>query len=504
MKSLRIITSIIAVSIIASSFTGCSASNKTQSTNVDTDGSKEKLTITVLENVGGVAMPEDEDDFVKTGIDKALNIDLQLQLPGGNDYTVALNTRIASGDMPDIFSVPSRQYLSQYVANGVILDLTKYKDKLSETFKLIGEESVKKGEIDNKLYAISKAKAGNANSLLLRKDWLDKLGLKMPTTPDELLAVAKAFAENDPDGNGKKDTYGFSGSGFGGFTPLFAPYGVTPKENFLVKDGKLTCTLYEDGYKDAIAEINKFVTAGALDPDFLINTGSNVTDKAVQGKVGIIWSTWANMLKDDQVANEKAVNPNATWVQVDALTGPAGKYVETVDISNSPAIYSIPKSLEKNPAKLQRVFDLLNYVSSEEGNRLVDFGVEGRHYNVTDGKVVSTPLMGKECGYTWAYQFTGRDEIPYLSAKFVNQAKAIEYANNLPRITILTGFFDIPTEVNKADVEKYIESEVAKFIYGKRSISEFDTFSDTLNNTYGLKTYFDSAVEQAKIMGYTK
>ena len=250
--------------------------------------------------------------------------------------------------MPDLFSVPSRQYLSQYVANGVILDLTKYKSKLSETFKLIGDESVKKGEINNKLYAISKAPASNSNSLLLRKDWLDKLGLKMPTTPDELLAVAKAFTEKDPDGNGKKDTYGFSGSTLTAFTPLFAPYGVTPLENFLVKDNKLTCTLYESGYKDAITEINKFVSQGALDPDFLINTGDNVTDKAVQGKVGIIWSTWANMLKDDQVAKEKAVNPNATWVQVDALTGPAGKYVETVDISNSPMLFAIPKSLEKN------------------------------------------------------------------------------------------------------------------------------------------------------------
>lgn len=501
MKNLKILTSLITVSIIASTISGC-GSKRAVSTNVD--ASKQKFTITCLEAVGGVTIPEAANDFVKAGLDKELNIDLQLQLPGGNDYTVALNTRIASGDMPDFFSVPSRQFLSQYVSNGVLLDLTKYKSKLGETLKLIGDESVKKGEIDNKLYAISKAPASNGNSLLLRKDWLDKLGLKMPTTPDELLAVAKAFTKNDPDGNGKNDTYGFTGSGLGGFTPLFAPYGVTPKENFLVKDNKLTCTLYESGYKDAITEISKFVSQGALDPDFLINTGENVTDKAVQGKAGIMWSVWANMLKDDQVAKEKAVNPNATWVQVDALTGPAGKYVETVDISNSPMLFAIPKTLEKNPAKLQRVIDLINYVSSEKGNRLVDFGVEGKHYNVTDGKVVATPLMGKECGYTWAYQFTGRKEIEYLSTKFVNQTKAIEYANNLPRINILTGFFDIPTEVNKADVEKYIESEVSKFIYGKRNISEFDLFIETINKTYGLKSYFDSAVKQAKTMNFTK
>ena len=45
--------------------------------------------------------------------------------------------------------------------------------------------------------------------LLIRKDWLDKLGLKVPTTTDELMAVMKAFTFNDPDGNGKADTYGY-------------------------------------------------------------------------------------------------------------------------------------------------------------------------------------------------------------------------------------------------------------------------------------------------------
>ena len=47
--------------------------------------------------------------------------------------------------------------------------------------------------------------------LVIRKDWLDKLGLEVPTTPEELLAVAKAFTEQDPDGNGKNDTYGLGG-----------------------------------------------------------------------------------------------------------------------------------------------------------------------------------------------------------------------------------------------------------------------------------------------------
>ncbi|MFR6331699.1 MAG: extracellular solute-binding protein [Eisenbergiella sp.] len=44
--------------------------------------------------------------------------------------------------------------------------------------------------------------------MIIRQDWLDKLGLKAPTTLDEFEEVIRAFTEQDPDGNGKKDTYG--------------------------------------------------------------------------------------------------------------------------------------------------------------------------------------------------------------------------------------------------------------------------------------------------------
>ena len=58
--------------------------------------------------------------------------------------------------------------------------------------------------------------------LVIRKDWLDKLGLAVPTSPEELMAVAVAFTEQDPDGNGKKDTFGYGGflNGDGMGTPL--------------------------------------------------------------------------------------------------------------------------------------------------------------------------------------------------------------------------------------------------------------------------------------------
>lgn len=60
--------------------------------------------------------------------------------------------------------------------------------------------------IDGKHYGIPYSR--QAQTLMIRKDWLTKLGLKAPTTWQEMLSVAAAFATRDPDGDGKADTYG--------------------------------------------------------------------------------------------------------------------------------------------------------------------------------------------------------------------------------------------------------------------------------------------------------
>ena len=59
--------------------------------------------------------------------------------------------------------------------------------------------------------------------IIFRQDWLDKLGLKYPETLDDMKNVLIAFTNNDPDGNGKNDTYGYTAekpSSSSGVTPF--------------------------------------------------------------------------------------------------------------------------------------------------------------------------------------------------------------------------------------------------------------------------------------------
>lgn len=455
----------------------------------------------------GSGLPSPDQDIIKQELDKALGTDLNLTVyASGDDYKNQLNVRMSSANFPDLFAV-DRQQLKQFTDQGLLLDLTPYLDKLKPVQDFIGADSLKKGMLNGKTYAIAKSPQVPYNTYWIRQDWLDKLGLKIPTTPEEMLEVAKAFTEKDPDGNGKKDTYGLTGGKLGAFDTIFGAYGVgmdggTP--TVYVKDNKVVNSLYDPGMKDALAFIQKMIAAGSVDPELLANSGLQHQQKAIKGQAGIVYLDWPNVTKDQFVEQIKAVNPNAKWVQVDALKGPGGKFVSAYDIGKAAALYAVPKSLEKNPEKLQKVIDLLNYVSSKDGSLLVQYGVKGKHFNLDGSKVVPTDLMGKEGGYFWLYQFAGRPEMEYLTVKFGPQAKFMEYASKQPHIDGLAGFVDMPNGYNAADASRYIEEEFSKFLYGKRPLSEYDSFLKTLESSMNYKAFLDASDKRIKELGYVK
>lgn len=164
--------------------------------------SAKKIKIDIIETGNG--LPSPDQDIIKQEIDKAINTDLNLTVYASqDDYKNQLNVRMASANFPDLFSV-DRQQLKQFSEQGLLLDLTPYMDKLKPVKDFIGEESLKKGTMNGKVFAVAKTPTIPYDTYFIRKDWLDKLGMQVPKTTDELLEVAKAFADKDPDGNGKR------------------------------------------------------------------------------------------------------------------------------------------------------------------------------------------------------------------------------------------------------------------------------------------------------------
>ncbi len=379
---------------------------------------------------------------------------------------------------------------------------------MGRRLKFIGEDGLKKGQIDGKTYGLAKAPFAPQYTYWLRQDWLKKLGLQPPTNLDEFRAVAEALTTQDPDGNGKQDTYAITGFTFtnlpyvdNAFSPIFGAYGLGTPGSLYVKDGKLVNSLFEPAMKDALGYIHELHEAGVIDPDLAGNTTTQWRDRVYQSQFGMPYINWPGMTNAQTLETIKTVSPNAEWIQLAPISGPGGQYDGALNIGATSAIWAIPKSLEQQPEKLQKVFDLMNYVSAGDGLLLVQFGVEGVHWT-REGEAIKLTDKAPEAGYTWICQFAGRPEQQYLSAKFGYAQDKIDFSLAQPRLEILNGFVVPPEGYNANDVNTFLQQQLIGFIDGTRPLEEYDAFLEELNTTYNYQAYMQAAEQQLDALGY--
>lgn len=181
--------------------------------------------------------------------DYGIDLDIMYVVPG-TEANDKLSQMIMSGNYPDVFNVSLEDYVD-YVKQGVIADITDYYDNyLSDASKdylaYDGGDSVKRATIDGRIYGIPQmaSSTDQVSVLWIRKDWLNNLGLEMPTTAEEVAEVARAFTFEDPDGNGQDDTYGFAVNGMditdacGGIAHVMNMFGAMPRQlRFMEENG---------------------------------------------------------------------------------------------------------------------------------------------------------------------------------------------------------------------------------------------------------------------------
>lgn len=287
-----------------------------------------------------------DDNFISQFYKEKLNIAYK------NKYVVdgakageKLNLAIASDDLPDTFTVGIDQ-LYKLIRAGQIEDLTDvYNKYASENLRHLAEfkDSVSfiPSKLDGKIYGIPKPNdfANNIALMYVREDWLQKLNLKAPQTIDELLAVARAFVEQDPDGNGQKDTYAIAlnkdlGLTLDGIAAAFKAY---PKIWTANPDGKLVYGSIQPEMKAALGAMNELYQMGAFDKEFAVKDAPKTYETVAEGKVGISfgpfyefgnisksienvegadWNAYPIMLNSDGKLKPKALPFTNSWFVV--------------------------------------------------------------------------------------------------------------------------------------------------------------------------------------------
>jgi putative aldouronate transport system substrate-binding protein len=315
MKNKKFIALLLTVVMVVS-MTACGRSNG-QTSETPVSGGKETKTgkdgkvveLTYMHKLNGTEKYVGKDDINNNVwtrcYEKELGIKLNYTIAAAaDDYTQKLTMAIASNDLPDLMDLPPEEF-SELAKAGVLADITKSydtsaSDLLKKTIEADGGVQLASAKVNGKLYGLPQLSAadGTCDLLWIRTDWLKKLGLKAPTTMDELLKVAKAFRNDDPDGNGKKDTWGIGfqkdivtkdGASPGSYEGFFAAYGAYAKAWVKGDDGKITYSGINPGMKDALEQLNTIYKDGLIDLEFGVKDTTKLTEDIASGKVGMFY-----------------------------------------------------------------------------------------------------------------------------------------------------------------------------------------------------------------------
>jgi putative aldouronate transport system substrate-binding protein len=244
---------------------------------------EKKYKISAMSILYGAAPPVDGTG--KKAIEERYNITYDYIPVASGEYNNKLGVTFASGDTPDLVLFP---FFDPIYFNAVnsdqFLPLEKYfaDSKNYPNLAKIPADTLNLLKLNGHIYGVPRLRGVPGKTMTIRKDWLDKLGLKVPTTYDELYAVMKAFKEKDPDGNGKDDTYGTSigvdTNYIIGVDAMMDSTKAGPGIQAWVEDGKggIVPSEFAPNNKLSLAYLAKLYKDGIIPKDFPIRKSQQV------------------------------------------------------------------------------------------------------------------------------------------------------------------------------------------------------------------------------------
>lgn len=347
---------------------------------------KEQVELTIATEDGTVASLANNLPLWEE-IEKRTNIKINWDVTAPAQYVEVMKLRVsAGGELPDVMLLPNGVNLGELGSDGRIVPLEGYIDKYGDNINAMYEEfpHVKAlTSADGHIYSINTV-SENAYfmpyAFTIRKDWLDRLGLKEPETIDEWVTVLEAFRDEDADGDGNKNNeIPFSVGGHAWYTTfwvqawnlhLFYSDGWYPDEN-----GNMQYEFMSDRAKEFYTWLNNFYEEGLLDPEFLtMGDETKLFEKVSRNEVGAFLAYPAQI-----PALESALEANGVeGAELLPLVPPKGPYAQMTEILGDVTVngYVVTESC-KNP---EVVVALIDYLMSNEGKALMNLGIEGVTY----------------------------------------------------------------------------------------------------------------------------
>jgi hypothetical protein len=461
-------------------------------------------------------------DPIATYLGKKYNARITYTTVAGDDLPTVISTRFAARDYPDAIILGGQlDLLKQLYDAGQLMDAQIPLRYMPNAAQYFTEDYHNYISYKGAYLAVSRYPIQGSWNPFVRKDWLAKLNMKMPSNANELLTYARAVTNNDPDGNGRKDTWFAGGAGNGrGFGMLEAllPYFGNPGYN--IKNGKINHPMLDGTRKEFISFLRTLQNDGLLAPDWYTIDWESFKSYSLNDKIGYVNYPASNLNQEQMIAKGLVDKPNDTsWVVWDPLppfsSGKAG-------IAPGPAMNFVFLAQTGNdPVKLKRIAHILDN-SLYTGEDYFDT-IQGGGNNVfgkpvfeviqnADGSSFFYVNRNLHPAWTGEYDTTGLANAAWQNIGLAGPPYHLDYypqnntfnQTNARHAQLLASYTRWPSNYTvqidpetAVDLSEFELREFPKFVFGSRPMSDWDNFVKEWLNAGGRKALTTAASQMS-------
>ncbi len=507
--------SLVAAGLVVCMAAGCNG-KKSSVKEVKTYGdypinTNETLTLwsSLHANVAASATNLGETEFAKE-LEKETGIKINYIHPAIGKESENFSLMIASGELPDMVQhnwQAAHGGPAGMIEDEVILPLNDLIDKNAPNLKAYLKEHPDISRViktDDGQYYVFPFIRGDKSLLIsagpiIRKDWLDELGLSTPETIDDWEKMLYAFKTKK--GASAPLSVSPSTSSY-----LYYIFNATP--DFYIDNGKVKFGCMEPEFKEAVTKLHQWFDEGLIDKNYISADASMNTYNILNGEAGATFGggggdlgKWLETMKD------KGGSFDLIGVKFPSKDGKECAFAPFNDYYAPHASVAITTNC-KNPSLAAKWLD---YGYGEKGHMLNNFGIEGESYKMVDGYPKYTEIITNNPDGLTLGQAMSRYMRSCYSGAFVQDKRYIEQYYSLeqqkhalgewlksydetmkkkmPQVTISpeesTDYANIYSEI-----VKYRNERITAFILGNVSLDKYDEYLETMK---GLKS--DKVIE---------
>lgn len=430
--------------------------------------------------------------MVTTTVSAAVeNEQFQLMCASGTtgDYDIIVGATRAYGStdaaIEDEIVIDLSEYLPDYMP-----DYYGFLQSDEEVRKLLTTDSGAIADI------AGRATGGRPQGFGIRKDWLDKSGLEIPTTYDELYEVLTVFKN---DYNCPEPLLMYS-TGFLDNDFLCSGFGMT-QSGYYIEDGTVKYAYVEDSFKQYCQLISKWYAEGLLSRDFLQNVqGAGISyDAQMQDGTAGVFMTGVDIFSSGSA--EAASDPDWEAVPMADVTVNSG---DTITVGKTPN--SDPLSNKWNVTtgvseeRMANVLGFVNWFFTGEGSIACNFGIEGEGFEYDENGdprltelVTNNPdgmgsFIAESIYLNWCAPYIL--DTRYYDSIYDTEAQATAIGIwNSNRDNSQQYHGELTSDENSAynaiysDIDTYIDNMAISFMTGAADVdAEWDTFVSTIES----------------------